>query len=559
MNRSFKWTVWLLLALAAGCVHPMDETPDPGVTTSLSLSFKNIASGSPETKMISSVTQSTGTFRGIETTFVIPFSTNNADPVTAGLRSLENPFGISYPGITELNANNNSYLYTMAMVPSYTNRVLVYGRAVDIRGGSSQALKQRNGVLTASGLDVSTRSDDITFNLECVMTSGTLSEMNDHITAILRTLNDVVTAIRAYNMPVLSNIIDIISRPNQILACSYQTFSTIENEIFTELINISSTMTDAAVAEAVAAIAAKVNLFEAAIEAAGSGFPSSYGIPEGAVGFWWNGQRFVRLINGVNIALVDPATYCYPPCLWYYVNSAVRTSNSDKTSSQYKAMDSWSSILALYNDGGTVFSATRSAAVSDQLQYGVGMMDLSFKAQDNNADIAPALGCPLTGVIVGEQKNADFSFSPLSTSPSRFVYDNAIVTDDQHPNTLSISTPVEVETLLLPSAPDQKVYFALEFENTTNNTLSCQQGDILPRCKFYLVGELVVSAGTQPTGEALTSVIAQDRKTVVNAVAVSLSKAYNTVPDLREPQLEIGILAEMEWKQLTPGEVKMDL
>ena len=37
----------------------------------------------------------------------------------------------------------------------------------------------------------------------------------------------------------------------------------------------------------------------------------------------------------------------------------------------------------------------------------------------------------------------------------------------------------------------------------------------------------------------------------------SLAKAYNTIPELRDPQLEIGVVAKMEWIQVTPAEIPM--
>ena len=36
-----------------------------------------------------------------------------------------------------------------------------------------------------------------------------------------------------------------------------------------------------------------------------------------------------------------------------------------------------------------------------------------------------------------------------------------------------------------------------------------------------------------------------------------LANAYNTVPDLRDPQLELGVVAEMDWIQVTPGGIKL--
>ena len=107
-----------------------------------------------------------------------------------------------------------------------------------------------------------------------------------------------------------------------------------------------------------------------------------------------------------------------------------------------------------------------------------------------------------------------------------------------------------VPTLVLETAVDKPVHFALEFKNTTGYTRYCQQGDILPRCKFYLAGTL-----DPPIGG---SVFSQDHKTTVSIRIESLRNAYNTVPDLHDPQLEIGIETEMKWTQITPQSIILD-
>ena len=107
-----------------------------------------------------------------------------------------------------------------------------------------------------------------------------------------------------------------------------------------------------------------------------------------------------------------------------------------------------------------------------------------------------------------------------------------------------------VPTLVLQTTNDTPILFALEFKNTTGYTRRCQQGDILPQCKFYLVGKLEAPAGG--------SVFTQDRVTTVSVKVESLRNAYNTVPDLHDPQLEIGIVTEMKWNQITPQSIILD-
>lgn len=546
----------LVLGLTA-CVHTLDETPGAEVSTSLALSIKNAGGGNPRTKMTQSITQQEGSsFRGIEKVYIIPFNTTNGSPVTPGM-SREGDATIQYPGFTTLVENNNAHLINMSILPHHMNRALVYGKAIDSSvGASTKEQKHANGVLNPVGLTTPAGSDDISFQLEAILGTDEAAEVESKAGAMISALNGVMQVMLDAGDPELLRIVDTIAHENQILACSYPTFVRLQAGIYDELTQYS--LIDPAVLDA---INAAIPLLSAAISNAGANFPASYGIPEGALAFTWNGREFVRLVSGVHIALVAPDGFCYPPSLWYQANSPVATSSDVQVINQYNpSNDTWEDILEYYRDGGTVLTSTRSAAIVDQLQYGVGMMRLSLIAADSDS-IATALGRPVTGLIVGEQREVDFSFSPKTTTANKFfAYDNVLESTGN--KALSVSDSVIVTTLLLPTQADAKVCFAVEFHNNTNDTLVCHQGVILPYCKFYLAGELDINdenTVTQPAGAPLTSVISRDRITAVRARAMKLSKAYNTVPDLRDPQLEIGIVAEMKWEQITPASIKMDL
>jgi hypothetical protein len=157
----------------------------------------------------------------------------------------------------------------------------------------------------------------------------------------------------------------------------------------------------------------------------------------------------------------------------------------------------------------------------------------------------------LTGIIIGEQRDVDFSFSPKPSAAIRFVYDNnvsgiALGNDSQQ----------YVQVLVLPTSGDEPVHFALEFQNNSSSSFQCQQGTVMPGCKFYLAGELDPGEGQKPA-DAPESVFASDYKTIVNATINNLANAYNTVPDLRDPQLETGVDVETDWIQVEPGGIKL--
>lgn len=549
----------LTLCAAPAC-RRMDVLEDAGDgrTLSLVLSLKNVLPGQEvTTKMSGDVTQADGGFRGIDHLYVIPFNTESMQVEPQDPRLGTRNVGLSSSGIatTGLVANNNSHLFGSATVPNGMNTVLVYGKAPDKGVDASKSDKHTYGVLSPDDALVNPlSSDDIFFRLEPILTTGDAPELTA-VTKIadglLEKLNVVMSLMGASSFDAIKGIYDSANHINQILSCSYSTFDQIRIEIQTALIRIPYEST--ALMDEIRLVSQAVSTFSKDLSAAGTSFPMSYGIPEGSLGFWWNGKEFIRLINGVNIKLVDPASYCYPPALWYYANSPIQTSNDEKVRLQYnKDNYEWGDILSHYNDGGTVNSFTESVAVSQQLQYGVGLLELSLAAPGEEA--ANLInGCPLTGIIIGDQRDVDFRFMP-STGIGRYIYDNVV-------SGLKIGTTGNsVQTLVLQTVDDAPVHFALEFRNNTGYTRHCQQGDILPWTRFYLAGVLDPTSEnvTQPSGKNIRSIFSRDRKTIVTVKVDGLRSAYTTVPDLHSPQLEIGLVTEMKWMQLTPQSLILD-
>ena len=553
-----RWT-FILLAMSAllssGCMRSLEtedaDNPYDSISLAISLKSPGDVPDGPATKMTAAITQDGTSFRGIEEVIVIPFQTESAVPVQDGSSRLGNRnVLIMNPAISQtgLVANNNSHLYDLAIIPRNMNRVLAYGKSVDNGLVSTRDSKHKNGVLTPSGLVNPTTSGDISFSLEPVLETAEATSISQITDNLIAALNGVIEALEASNDADIMAFLDVFAAENEISACSYQTLYRFEQSILGALSMYSGTNPTA-----INTVMERLSALQTVRNAAGSGFPATYGIPEGAVGMWWNGHRFVKLLNGVNISLiplVPTPLYCYPPSLWYYANSAIKTSTDEKVETQYKPQNStWGNILSYYTDGTTVTSATRSAAIVDQMQYGVGLVEFRMAAPEGTA--AAAAGCPLTGIIIGEQRDVDFNFSPVTSAESRFIYDNNV-----SGMTLG-NTSQYVQTLVLPSTVNESVHFALEFQNTTSSAFQCQQGTVMPGCRFYLAGELKPSEGSKPAGSSIPSVFASDYKTAVRVKAKNLVNAYNTVPDLRDPQLEIGVTVEMDWIQVEPGGIKL--
>lgn len=548
LSASFKLCILLILLVWAGAGCTRLRRDDAGEhTISLVMSLKNVdSSQEPATKMSAEITQAGGVFRGIEHLYVIPFNTENllVEPQDARLGAQNISLATSGINKTGLVPNNNSHFFGSAFVPSGTNRVLTYGKSPDEGEGASKVSKHLYGVLNGNNLLDPSRSEDISFHLEPILAGGEPDEMTvveSKADELLDQLNAIMTLMRESQYASIVSIHDAVKRVNQIQACSYAVFNQIRSEIQSALWRIPFESQE--LLQEIRHIQDAIGSFSTSLAALGSNFPANYGIPEGSIGFWWNGKAFIRLINSVNIALVNPASYCYPPSLWYYANSGVKTSASDNVRSAYnQGSASWSVILDLYRDGDTVSGITQAMAIVDQLQYGVALMKLSLEAP--GSDVASLIAnCPLTGIIIGEQKDVDYSFMP-GTGESRYIYDNNV-------SGLYIgNTENSAQTLVLESGVNQDVHFALEFTNTTGVKKYCQQGDILPWCKFYLAGVLKAPADG--------SVFTKDHYTEVKVKVGGLQSAYNTVPDLRSPQLEIGVVTEMRWSQITPQSIVLD-
>lgn len=545
--------VFLLSAILGGlpacermAVRADEDVSDSAISLALSLKHSGDAPAA-QTKMSYDITQDKeDSFRGIEQIYIIPFQTEEANPVDAGSDRLggsnvvfQNPT-ISRSGLI---ANNNSHLYRIVQVPVLTNRVLAYGKAFDSGSVSTKEGKHKNGVLTASGLDDPDTPGDISFSLESVLEAGELDEVNQTANELIDALNGVVAVFQASDLADAQAFLNTFTFKNQIIACSCPAIDQLEKSLLVALSEYRWETPDVeAIAAVIAAAMTKLSELQDAYSRAGSDFPTSYGIPEGAIGMWWNGHRYVRILNGVNISLVPMDQYCYPPSLWYYVNSKVKTSDDENVDLQYNENASWGTILSHYT-GSSVTSSTRSVAIVDQMQYGVGLVEFRFLAP--GVDAAAAYGCPLTGVIIGDQQDADYSFAPKPSATIRFVYDNMI-------NGITLGgTSQSFQTLVLPTAVGQPLHFALEFENNTGSEFPCQQGVVRAGCKFYLAGEL------KPVDEYPAGVFEPDHKTLVKVQVVNLDNIYNTVPDLCAPQLELGVEAVMDWTQLEPGGVKL--
>lgn len=284
-------------------------------------------------------------------------------------------------------------------------------------------------------------------------------------------------------------------------------------------------------------------------------YPEALGLPEGAALLRWNGNRFyaVEDLTGDSTEGVAPTTfYCYPPRLWYFANTTISTSSSDKSEAYTSDKAHWSDILNEYRYGKAVSGGTVSVAMDQPLQFSCGMLIADVVASasaldDGDGDPTTTVriendAFPVTGVIVGSQQQLNFDFTPAGGSDF-FLYDDCL-----SGLTLQTGTPQEFRTLVSQTPDGENVYLCLELRNDSGKTFVGEDGIVLPGSKFYLVGRIDL-------GDGQSSVFKQGCTTTVHCHISSLAKARNAIPNLEHVNIALGIRISVDWVMSTPSHV----
>lgn len=292
------------------------------------------------------------------------------------------------------------------------------------------------------------------------------------------------------------------------------------------------------------------------------GFPENIGLPEGAMAVRYGNGTYSAVTDGTYTAL---SRYCYPPRLYYYANSQIKTSSSNQ-SSEYGSpgsvytFDNWNSILGHYErDGASVQGNTASIAIKDPLQYGLGLFTVVLDR--TAATIADASGAnitvgtsnfPLTALIVGGQHQQAYNFRPIGTN-ALYSFDNDLYVNDSETKAYLSSSAASrsVSSLVLQTYDATSVYIVAEFRNDSGSAFVGAEGLVVPGARFYLTGKLDLNQASAAPGQSFDSVFLQDHETVATLRVTSLADVRNVIPDLKDPQLEVALSIDLEWKQAT--------
>lgn len=481
--------------------------------------------------------QPTPVFRGMDNIKLIPFTTTPAADGTGG-----KIIGLGAILSDELAAQTNAKVYYDVEIAQGVNNFLFYGEAKAAEGSDDKT----NGALVPAGLDgtgTSTSVNGITFSLKPMVASVEIPQDAKDLAGALTTLANSQSGTAKWSTT--SSLKNFYSSLIRLKAGSANSIKQALLDLQEGLTTVSGLAGDES--ELLNVINDNIT---AALAVAENKYPRDLNLPDGAAQVKWNSATnqfdVVNEANIGNLSYTSLDKFVYPSSLYYYVNTTIKTSNTP-LASQFAGKTSWADCLILYNGGGTSVTAqTSSVALEKAIQYAVARLDVSAYF---NGDVTDNLqqtvavtangGITLDGILIGGQKNVIWDFTPNSSSAEYTIYD-ASVTSTQLKN--SVNTDVIAQSLALQTADGTSVNFALELTNNTGNAFTGIDGIVPNGGRFYLVGKLV------PEQSGNTKVFKQDFTTTAKVKITSLAHAYNCIPDLKNPKLELGLSVDLTWQ-----------
>lgn len=316
-------------------------------------------------------------------------------------------------------------------------------------------------------------------------------------------------------------------------------------------------------------------------------YPANIGLPDGAAAMKWNGTAFTaQTQTTVETAITSIDRFAWPAELCYYGNSTIVTSLAPVPGSVYQSAKTWNDVLGNYIDGSVVSHDTKSAAMVYPVQYGVARLSVRLKGivvtpfVDANNELVSFDDTyyPLTAVIVGGQYPVGFDFCPetVQSWPSGedaskammdqqyFIFDSQVKTKkaagSNTPDYYCLSNSDAegcTNTLVLQSYEKKNVRIVLEFENRSDKKFAGYDGIVYPGTKFYLLGEVnPVTGSGDKTDDNKNRVFTQDYTTTFDVTIESFKNAFNVMPDLLAPRMEIGVKVE-NWETIRPTTVEL--
>ena len=608
-----------LAAILTGCAD-RDASVDTGnipvspVNVSLSFSMPAVSGVSgPQTRMADEVVQTDpAKYRGLKDVHMIPFTVSGK--ITKGdvptVKALNNP---TDEGRVDNAVVTNAafYRYPSCEFSPSTASVLFYAKGANTATvGSTTILatdKAFYGSTLATGLDKDDKGipASIKFSPEQIVSPEKISQLilptspayalANYLTAIAKTEGWSTTDDPKLKALYLNFIHQDENGNYAVIAGSSACVRAFVEELYDEAGKYES---DKTTADAI-----RANIAAGAVIADGkvtlttwagtplTDYPANIGLPDGTAAIKWAkisdeaGFAFVPQTQTTTEAAITPIDrFVYPAELCYYGNSTIITSNAVVDKSVYESAANWSSVLTQYNSGATVSENTKSIAMVSPIQYGVARLSIKLEKitespfLDANKEVVSfgEIYYPLTAVIVGGQYPVGFDFTPETAEPwsselsdqMQFAYDSHLKTVKTAGSTgdgydyyylSKTSESGSTNTLVLQSYDQQKVKVVLEFENRSGKKFKGHDGYVYPGTKFYLLGEIGMNnleSAENMTTENKDRLFTQDYTTTIKVKVKSFAKAYNVMPDLLTPRMEIGVEVA-DWEAIRPTVVEL--
>lgn len=485
--------------------------------------------------------QSPAQFRGMDNIRLIPFA---QAPAAGGIG--QTPIALGSILDNELEAGTNAKVYYEVQINEDVSHFLFYGEAYSANDDA-----KTNGALTAN---VEQAVNNISFSLKPINTDA---ENNAEKTTLLAALNLVAQSQDESNKTwanagvLLKAYYDAFT---SLKAGSANSIKMVLNELYESIdqgdFNIGDSNLEAKILE---------NINSALASIGKCTYPQNVGLPDGAAQLKFEGGAFsyIDSENIGNLSYTNMDHFVYPASLYYMANTDIKTADT-RLSDRYST--DWNTCLNLYNPGGTsVTATTQSVALVKPVKYAVGRFDVAakFSASSINDNVGESIavtaedGITLDGILIGGQKNADWQFDPIASSEEYTIYDASVTSTKL--GTTDIASVIMAQSLALSTTAGTNVNFALELTNNTGNAFTGVDGIVPDGGKFYLVGRLEPQAG-----KADNKVFAQAYNTKANVTITSLAHAYNCIPDLKNPKLELGLSVKLEWTEGLVQDVTID-
>ena len=563
------------------------------VAVDLALSVSTTSgNSSATTRMVADKVQASGNFRGIQDLKHIP------------LNSEGNVAGSMLQGLERVEDKNYYFSHQIIDLNIGTSRFLCYAKAKH----DANPDPAKNGALTAffpSSLSDNNYLTDISFTPKQISPSGVVTS-DDYLRArnLAGYLTRIATAGNWLSYDKLQDLYNLFTGNGNLIAGSSANVKALVNKLYQQVngLTIPDGNTEAQTAKT--KIVEKI-LDGVTYEGSGNdlvitsldgtsttreGYPANIGLPDGAAAMRWVATKptdatddgypkfvpQVKVPAGNTMPLSDHDRFAYPPELYYYIDSPIKTSESSKESAYQSAKwvdkEGDDGVLNKYeHDDAVVASTTRSVAVKNPLDYAVGCLVSRIQAVSDNLEdnsqaakdeegasstivVAPVSvsdgNFPLTGIQIDGQYKQTYEFLPIADTNTNKATEYIVYDNDITGVYLTSTHSGPAYTLAYQSRDGKPVDIVLEFLNNSGKLFyGYQNGIVYPGTKFYLIGQIWPPNPEASTENIDCRVFTKDHISSVQLTIQSLQNAYNVIPDLKTAQYAIKVdnVAVTQW------------